>query len=349
MTTSRGISSGAPRVAYNPAKLLRRTSRLQFSLRTLMLMAVIAAICASMVRRAREQQAAVRLIRAYGGSVAYDFQERPAGSGLFDRDACPDMPASLVEALGEDMLGDIILAEIDRDTSGQASRSLQSTSLDSVALRLTAFTKLRYLFFWGNVKPSDQTLEVIGGLANLEAVAIVDARAVTNGGISHLARLQKLSVVAIDGASITDESLQTLARCHSLRDIYLTRCRITDRGISHLRGMHALKRLRLSGTEVEMGQEAVSSLGTLQSLEELDLSSARVTSRAFQCLAPLPNLRVLNLSNNASFTDDGMVAVGRLTNLEELRIDGTGVTADGMQSLWRLKKLRIVEKCRSAL
>lgn len=323
---------------YNSTELLRRFFRPQFSIRTLFITAAIAAFCALMLRRAREQQAVARVIRNYGGSVAYDFQERPAGSGIFDRDARPDLPGWFVEALGEDMLGNVILVEINRNVHEHAHMQPQGTSLDTIALRLAAFTELRYLFFWGNVTATDHTLEVIGGLSNLEAIVLVDGRAVTDRGVAHLAPLQKLRAVAIDGASITDESLRILARCRSLRHIDLTRCRVTDHGIIHLRGMPELKGLLLSRTDVEMGQDAVSSLGTMRALEVLDLSNARVRSRAFQRLAPLPHLRVLDLSNNAGFEDDGMIAVGRLANLEELKIDGTNVTPNGMRHL-RQKKL----------
>jgi hypothetical protein len=329
------------RVTFNRIGLLGGLCRPQFGLRALLLATTVAAICAMVLRRAREQQAAVRLIRDYGGSVAYDFQERPPGSGNFDRDACADLPAWLVKSLGDDFLADVVLAEIERDTSSQVNRILPRNSPESVALRLSAFPRLRYLFFWGNIEATDRMLEVVGGLTDLEILDVDNAGAVTDGGVRHLTRLHKLwSFGVLNAPSITDDSLRTLASLRSLQHIGVGGSHITDRGIMYLRGMPGLKTLRLSGSDVEMGDDAVSWLGTLTALEELDVSDARVTSRAFESLEPLPNLRVLNLSGNTGFGDDGMVALGRLTSLEELNLNGTNVTAKGMRHLAPLKKLR---------
>ncbi|HVX16288.1 MAG TPA: hypothetical protein VHC22_34195 [Pirellulales bacterium] len=82
---------------------------LQFGLRTLLVVTTAVAIWLGFyVERARRQQAAVRAIRAAGGWVHYDFQEQPPGSGTFDIQARPGLPAWLVDRIGEDFLFTVV-------------------------------------------------------------------------------------------------------------------------------------------------------------------------------------------------------------------------------------------------
>jgi hypothetical protein len=80
-------------------------------------------------------------------------------------------------------------------------------------------------------------------------------------------------------------------------------------------------------------------LAPLQNLRMLNLAYTEVTGAGFQELTELKNLRSLNLCGS-QVNDAGLKNVAALTSLEFLSLERTQVSDAGLQELAKLKKLR---------
>lgn len=321
---------------YRP--LVTRARRLQFSLRCLFAATTIAAVWFGMlVHRAREQQIAVRLIKESGGTVYFDFQESPCGSGKFDSEARCRWPQWLVGRLGEDFFSNVVSVELDSDLSASSVADSRKASRLDVSRRLPALPKLRFLTIDGGV--TDELLRFVGQLECLEVIWLFDHGNVTDAGIAHLSGLRNLKVFALFDSSITDKSLDALRGLRRLVQLQLEGAHVAGLGLANLSGLTQLQFLDLARSD-RITDPGISSLAGLISLEKLDLSGADVTSAGLAHLKRLKRLRVLNLSDNDRFARDGMDSLSDFSGLEELYLHNAGVTAAGMRSLAPLKRLR---------
>lgn len=117
---------------------------------------------------------------------------------------------------------------------------------------------------------------------------------------------QDLSLVLND-CPVTNDGLALLEGKRNIRWLQLRRTKIDDDGIKHLKGMN---------------------------LEDLDLSSTKITNAglASLCQLELPRLRTLSLEGT-TVTDEGISHLDHFKNLEFMAVAHTKVTKDGIRKL----------------
>jgi len=314
---------------------------IQYGTRSLFLLVTACAVFLGLYAdRARRQAAAVTAIRAAGGTVDYDFQEKPSGSLQFDEMAeCP-VPEWLRLSVGVDFFCNAVAAEIDFSDEG-ARRRLVHESPDEVARHLPALAGIRQLVVVTGL--SDEAFLHVGALARLRELNIVDASHITDLGVARLRGLARLNVLRLGDPAIGDESLRTLAALPLLEEIWLDAdSAVPASGLSDARSQFT-RRARATAI-TDRGMRYLS--GSTR-LKALGVSGARLTSEGLKHLRRLRNLRSLSLSDNAGIKDDGMESLAQLASLEDLGLDGTGVTANGVKQLRCLDKLRFLDLSRN--
>ena len=317
--------------------------RPQFSTRFLLALTTVVALWLGLVvRRAGEQRTAVSAIREQGGTVYYDFQEVPRGSGRYDSNARFDAPAWLTRILSEDLFADVVYVDLWLNSGTREKSNFAHASVERAVPYLPALRKLRRLVI-GGLDQADEALAIVGTLSNLEELMVIDASRVTDAGVAHLAtRLKLKRLLLLGDAALTDDSLAALGSMRSLEALQLDGSRVTDLGLVHLRAMTSLRMLGLARAG-RITDDGMPSLGALVNLEQLDLSGNSVTYKGMQHLAWMTKLRVLHLSNNNGVADQGVCQLAHLVNLEELRLRNTNISSHAVLSLGGHKKLQMLD------
>jgi hypothetical protein len=165
---------------------------------------------------------------------------------------------------------------------------------------------------------------------------------ITDAGLVHLSRLNKLKELCLPGAvppgpaygpRITDAGLPRLAGLAGLGILDLSGQPITDAGVRRLVPLRSLKSLYLAGTKVT--DAATPALSQMPGLEEIALDETQITDAGLARLKPLAKLRGLGLARTR-VTDRGLDYLLELPNLDnrglsELNLHGTAVTEEGIQ------------------
>ena len=108
--------------------------------------------------------------------------------------------------------------------------------------------------------------------------------------------------------------------------------RLDDDVIGHISSLHTLRELYLGGNPIT--DEGVRQLSALEYLEVLNLEGTQITDASMADLAELPQLRILYV-NNTRVTDEGIKELRRCIYLEDLDVDGTAVTIGAIRDLRR--------------
>ena len=267
-----------------------RRRRPAISLRALLLLVLLAGLLLGWrVRRARDQERVVQLLRTSGGTHHYDWEfvggtftpgREPPGPGWFRR-----------------LLGDAYFQEVSwvsladhhpPERSEEAGRSL-----DRVLVGLRTLDRLRELSIGGR-QLHDPHMARVRDLASLERLEVWGAANLTDAGIVHLRGLDRLRSIAINDCSLRDASLGHLAEIPSLEELDLRGNRITDAGLARLERLPRLRRLRLGYGRNEITDRGMESLLRVESLEALDLGATKVGDAGLRLLEGLPRLAELS-------------------------------------------------------
>ncbi len=213
---------------------------------------------------------------------------------------------------------------------------------------------------------SDDALQSVARLEDLEVLVIWDAQRITDDGMKHLAglnklrhlhvshggigdgalavfgRLPRLEVLSLQGNSFSDDGLRALAGLRHLKSLWIgmNRRPITDAGIQHLAGLTTLEELDLQGSQIS--DQGVSALKNLKQLHSLYLSGGRndgkdsFTDAGVESLLALGKLQHLYL-NNAAISEQGVRRLAALPDLKELSLSTRSVP-EGLRT--ELKKQR---------
>ena len=253
---------------------------LRYSLRALLIVLTLPCVwVAYQTERARSQARSVRDVQAIGGMLQFDYQLK---SGNYDPNATPDAPAWLVETVGEEYFRRPITLDL-------AYRHL---------------SRIRS----GEPIASNDDLQLLRGLPDLETLEIGDKRQVTDDGLVHLAGLKNLRV------------------------LYLYRTGVQGEGLKHLRGLKQLESVSLDGTPAT--DEAAKQIAQLPRLRWLAMDNTRITDEALVHLAKASSLEDLRLSDT-DISDDGLLHLHNLNGLKQVSLHRTNVTATGITNLER--------------
>jgi hypothetical protein len=314
----------------------------QYSLRTLLLVVILASIGMSWfavrMKRARQQQEAVKAIVRLGGKVEYDYEttyEYP--------DACMDgqslgcsggprpkssVPAWLNSLLGEDFFAAVITVELD------SARMDSNDALEQVR----HLPRLQQLVTGGNSELTEEGQKCIEGLTHLRCLGIPSS-VEPEVRLDHLQALERLEFLELGGP--TDENLRQIAGFRQLRGLRIGSCEFTDSGLQHIGKLVGLRDLILNcngGMEPKITDHGLQYLRGLPHLERLSLFNTRITDAGLAHLSALSQLRELDLSCT-DITDAGLQSLRMLTQLEKLDLGSTNVSNAGLKRLNGLDQL----------
>lgn len=266
---------------------------LQYSLRTLLLLTSLVAVCLAMLaNRAHQQRNAVAAIRRIGGSVTYHNQIARGVAPVRSSPKSP-WPRWLRSWLGQDFfvgVDEVLL------------RGPKVTDADLVHLRdLRGFNVLILL---NTPRVTDMGLKHLEGMTSLRMLWIEQNNNVTDEGLSHLIELTGLESLSLDSKNITDTGIQHLNALTKLRDLYLSGTKVGDLGLRHLE-LENLSALDLSGTMVT--DAGVRSLSTTK-LDWLCLSDTQLKNGTLAELSlHLPNCEIKVMPTPTSHNGVGQV------------------------------------------
>jgi Leucine-rich repeat (LRR) protein len=208
------------------------------------------------VRRAHFQRNVVAEIRKAGGDVCYDWQWR---DGHLIRNGKPWWPKWLVDLVGADFFGDIVLAVLNDPTDADMIQAGHLRRLEGIVLQervgqvtneglvnLTSVTRLKRLQL-GWAAMDDIGLNHISGLTSLCELDLGSTR-ISDAGLRKLVELTQLRYLSLQSTKITDEGLAALSGQVKLEALDLRHTGVTDVGLTHLKGMKRLRYLYVSDT-----------------------------------------------------------------------------------------------------
>ena len=213
---------------------------------------------------------------------------------------------------------------------------------------------------------SDVGLEHLAALTELEDLNL-GGNKISGVGLhvlKLLPRLKKLSFYGIQRRNagwcwapvVTDRELETISLLAGLEDLNVgfgvalgtprpndlgppdgeAECRIaggtriTDLGLTRLAKLTKLQQLDVSGSAVT--SDGLKALAPLQQLRRLNLWNVRgIDDRAVPYLEALPNLTTLDLSNTA-VSDQALARLAKLAHLRRLYLNETKVSADALSA-----------------
>ena len=195
---------------------------------------------------------------------------------------------------------------------------------------------MKSLTIYNNCGATDESLEFIDGLDELETAAINSLK-VSDAGFQHFAKLKslkkltlwhcfnkqfngsgsaalaslpKLEWYACDGSTFNDEGLKACANLKQVSALHFHHTAATDAGFAYLRGMENLKMLMLS-TQF----------------------SVRIGDAALEFIAEIPNLEKFELDETLLTYDGGLKHLKKLTKLKQLILKDTEISDADMAKL----------------
>ncbi len=147
-------------------------------------------------------------------------------------------------------------------------------------------------------------------------------------------------VLDLSSSSATDSVMDSLPA--NLKGVFLDATQVSDVAVGKLvKRCKGLKRLHLLACD-NITDRTIDILDALPMLEDLELSSAKITPSGIGKLAKFKKLTDLSLEGCKSVTDDGARAIAKLKKLRNLYLRGTKMTAAGIANFQGLH-LRILD------
>lgn len=206
-------------------------------------------------------------------------------------------------------------------------------------ITLANLSELTELSVLGNYAVTDQILELCSRLSKLRTLHLSEnTSAVTDRGLTHLAKLTQLENLALRGASqISDAGLAQLTELPRLQRLSLRGLRsLTPEGLKVVGKLTELRRLELD--EVPVDEATVQALAPLQKLEHLLLWNVSSGSPSLDGLGELKALR--ELRTNQTLSSSAIRRLAKLERLESITDELTEITDEDLTHLARLPRLK---------
>jgi hypothetical protein len=323
-----------------PLQAKPRRRRFQFSLRTALLLMLLASLffagLAWRRNRAERQRKIVAELRELGATVEYRYFT------LWPKDyAVLPMPNEefFVCAWLRRCFGDDFLYDVDRVWYYGQAPVPKEKARPMIEL-VKKLPRVRSLLLDG-----DSVLrEDLEELPFLETMEILDlgSSTVPHGGqrsdddLIPLERAIRLKHLSLRYQPIGNAGLAHLRNCRQLRHLLLLGTSVGDDGLKHLREMTEMESLWLASTRVS--DKGLKNLKNMNKLKFLELSSNEIRGPGLADIGPKPKLTYLNLSHT-QIDDDALAHLANFPQLEELLVIKTNVTGTGLPSLREHKKL----------
>jgi hypothetical protein len=215
---------------------------------------------------------------------------------------------------------DATLALIQNDR-GIRELDLSATCVTGDGLpRLKGLDRLESLDL-GTIPLDDAGLARLAPVTGLKRLKIAGYHGELMGpGLSHLARLKRLSELVIGGFALNDMTLSHLQRVDSLESLTVVSGKIAGPGLAALKRLPRLRSLNLKGLMID--DDGAAYIAALTNLEALDLGGSAVGDAGAAHLAKLTRLRKLDLSRTR-VTEKGVALFDGHRGLVELDYSGT--------------------------
>lgn len=118
----------------------------------------------------------------------------------------------------------------------------------------------------GSGQVTDEVLERVSRLEHVEELDLGGSRAVTPGGLRHLARMPNLRYLALGGTAVDDAAMAAIGALSRLERLVLSWTGVTDAGAAHLSRCPALRSVDLSATAT--GDGAIRALAGMPHLRD---------------------------------------------------------------------------------
>jgi len=202
---------------------------------------------------------------------------------------------------------------------------------------------------------TDDRLELLAAIEGLDRLELTCTGQITTAGFAALARLPGLRCLDISGLALNAGMLRELAACPTLtelgvrgndltpgvlrelaaiptlRFLDLQKSGITDETLEGVEELSQLTFLMLHGNH-EVTDAGVERVGRMTGLEQLDLSSTKVTDGGLGELTGLTRLRTLSLACCRAVEGRWLWALDGLP-LEHLSLMLSGVTDNGLRAV----------------
>jgi hypothetical protein len=218
--------------------------RFQFSIRSLLVLAVVVAVPCSWfaveIKKAERQRAAKAAFQRFPGYVMHDYERaavqpawpappwlcRSLGDDFFapiefvclgcdkrftdaDMEYLDSLPGLRMLRLGGANISDVGLRHLAALTTSLEDLSLSRTQVDDVGLEnIQALTQLHRLSFYAT-NVSDAGLKCLKPLTKLRTLSLGKTK-ITDAGLQHLAGLNQLQVLDLTGTQATDQGVKML-------------------------------------------------------------------------------------------------------------------------------------------
>ncbi len=262
---------------------------LRFRLSTFLIAFTIFAIWLGWyVHSVRQQQAAVAVIKRFGGWIYYDFQ---FVSGKFNPQAKSWVPDWLRTRLGTDFFHSVVRVNMVYNDDGP--KRLDNGQVSGEALEyIRQLPRVEELLL-KETQATDENLHYLKRLKRLRRLYMWDAADVSDVGIQQLAGLRNLQYVHCNGAHLTDFSLAIFGRMPNIEGLSLQGNSFTDRGLAHLKSLSNLKSLWLGMGDTRITDAGLKNVYVLKNLQEFEIQGAPVTASGLgELQIKLPKLKI---------------------------------------------------------
>jgi hypothetical protein len=181
----------------------------------LLLVFVIAVPLGYVVRQARVQSEAVKVIKRAGGSISYDWEYK---NGRFIIGAKPPVPGWLTRLLGVDLFCNVVAVKFDERGS---------------LAQLVHMDAFRAAYQRDGRIVGKQVLRRLSDLSCVEVVHL-DGAVIDDDDLLFLKGLQNLVRLSLSDTAITDYGLSKLKGCSKLRWLDVSNTRTTLAGVRQL-------------------------------------------------------------------------------------------------------------------
>lgn len=203
---------------------------------------------------------------------------------------------------------------------------------------------------------TDTVLERLAELDLVTSLHLDGSQRVTDAGLRHLARLQRLERLDLSGCGITDQGLRVLRHLPQLREFHMHHhAGISDEGLANLALCERLERVDLLGSNT--GDGVIRALTGKPNLRHFK-SGNNVSDAGLSLLHDFPVFKTWQGGNpdfslmgfeaeptylllRGGITDNGMRALAGLDGLFALNLDDSSlsITASGLRPLAQLPHL----------
>jgi hypothetical protein len=277
--------------------------RWQFSLRTLLIVVVLASLVMGCVvafmEEARRQRSLAKAMSDAGVTVTDEGDVLVVPSVI--RSPTPGCWANIAEVFVE---------------------------TDEGMKYLKEFPNARTVGIHGQV--TDAGMVHIKDVPRLEELTLGQSN-VSNTGLWHVGQLTGLRKLYLRSDTISDDGLQYIGNLSELDRLGLCGVDVSDAGLVHLKGLTNLTGLWIVDTNIS--GTGLENLSELPGLDNLRIRAAPITDSGLGGLRALTRLRRLSLSDTRAVTDVGLSHVGKLPQLEWLMLVNVPVTDAGLAHL----------------